>query len=95
MSLLIFQPISGLAKPAANHEQGIFAVRNKVACGFRVFVVGSAIVTVALAGGCGGSPEGTSVKFDPQENKKQQDAMRDGMMKSMGKMSGASAPAKK
>jgi hypothetical protein len=95
MCPLILQLSRGLAKPAAHYEQGILSVRKKVACGFRLLFVGSAMVTLAFAGGCGGSPDGTSVKFDPQENKKQQDAMRDGMMKSMNKMSGANAPGKK
>jgi len=38
---------------------------------------------MAFVGGCGeSSQEGTSVQFDPEANKKQQDAMREYMQKS-------------
>jgi hypothetical protein len=70
-------------------------VHTKVAHAFRLFLTGTAITTVALAGGCGGPPaDGTSVKFNPEENKKQQDAMRENMMKNMSKMPGGGAPRK-
>jgi len=44
--------------------------------------MGVAIAAVALADGCGGSPEGgTSATFSPEADKTRQDGMREGMMK--------------
>jgi hypothetical protein len=66
-------------------------VRKKAAYLLKSFFTGAAIVTVALGGGCGGPQDGTSVKFNPEENKKQQDAMRENMMKNMKGGAGSSA----
>jgi len=70
------------------------SVSKKAARGFRLFLMGVAIASVALAGGCGGSPEGTSVEFKPEADKTRQDAMREGMMKLKGGAPGTGAKAK-
>jgi hypothetical protein len=71
-------------------------VHKKTTNGFKLFFTGAAIAVVALAGGCGGpAADGTSVKFNPEENKKQQDAMRENMMKNMKGGPGSGAPGKK
>ena len=57
--------------------------------------MGVLIGSLAFAGGCGGSQDGTSVQFNPEANKPQQDAMREGMKKSMGGAPGKGAQAKK
>ena len=56
-------------------------MHSKVAHGFTLFLMAVMIASMALAGGCGGSQEGTSARFDPEANKKQQDAMREYMQK--------------
>ena len=63
-------------------------MRKNVAHAFRLFLMGLVIGSGALACGCGGASEETSAKFDPVADKTRQDAMREGMMKSKGGLSG-------
>ncbi len=56
--------------------------------------MGLMIGSMAFAGGCGGSQEGTSAPFNPEANKKQQDAMRAYMEKQKSAVPGKGAKAK-
>jgi hypothetical protein len=69
-------------------------VRKKAARGFRLFLMGVTIASVAPVYGCGGSEEGTSAAYDPAADKTRQDAMREGMMKLKGGAPGTGAKAK-
>jgi len=50
--------------------------------------IGIAVGSSLLVAGCGGSQEGTSATFKPEEHKQQQDAMRAYMEKQKSSMAG-------
>ena len=71
-------------------------LRMRAAREFRLLLIGVVVIgSMTFAVGCESSKEGTSAAFNPEANKKQQDAMRDYMMKNKNSLPGQGARAKK